>query len=115
MSYVTLFEKIRWASEESGLSVKRIAERAGVKPSTLHEAMRRNKGFDYRLAIRLAKELKVSADWLLDDEYGPEHLGVRPPWLRHDHYSAEVGAVTVQKAQDRARKESQEKKTRASR
>ncbi len=114
MIYVNLFEKIKWASEQSGLSIKRIAERAGVKPSTLHEAIRRGRGLDYRLAIKLTKELRVSADWLLDDDLGPEHLTVRPPWLRDDQHSGAAAVAAVKKAHDRVQKGTPAKKTKVS-
>lgn len=102
MSYVTLFNKLDWIRRNSDWSITTIARRSKIGVSTLHSAIERNQGLDYRRAMRIAKALRVSADWLLDDDAEPWQLSRCPDWLRSEAWAECQMALAVRKARDQA-------------
>lgn len=76
-------QKVRWMVECAGWSIKRLADESGMNPSTLDAAIRRNKSLCVDVALKLARTMGVSLDWLCDDARGKKDVcvnGEQKPW-----------------------------------
>lgn len=75
-----LRQKLKELADLRGWSIRQVAERAKIAQQTLDSAMA---GHDLRVsaAIRVAKVMGVSVEWLFDDSKGLDDIDRHPFWL----------------------------------